>query len=416
MKRSNLLIAASSGALIAILVFSPALAAPVYTITDLGSLGGTLTEGTAINARGEVTGYSYTAGNSHSRAFLYNGASMRDLGQFYVGNTENTGGFGINARGQVTGYDIDEGSGRRAFLWPIPGAFPWVAMQNIGTLGTTALRAIGYDSWGQGINDSGEVTGYSTATYDGPLHAFLYDGASMHDLGTPGGTTSYGYGINASGKVTGNAATNGDSATHAFLYDGASMQDLGTLGGTDSFGRAINASGKVTGFSRITGSYDLHAFLYDGASMQDLGTLGGTDSYGYGINASGEVVGWSDTDLKGGYAAFLYDDGAMYDLNDLISPTDPLYGSIHFTGAAGINDLGQIVANTATRAFLLTPSIPEPSTWALLVTGFLGLGLAWRCRAASRDAMQRTDVAAGTRRAAGVNATRAHPFFGREER
>jgi probable HAF family extracellular repeat protein len=390
MKRSNLLITASSGALIAFLAFSPAPAAPVYTITDLGSLGGTYTEGTAINARGEVTGYSYTAGNSHSRAFLYSGASMQDLGQFAIGNMEDTGGYGINASGQVTGYDMDEGAGRRAFLWPIPAPFPWERMQNLGTLGTSALRAIGYDSWGQGINDSGEVTGYSTATYDGPLHAFLYDGASMHDLGTLGGTTSQGYGINASGEVAGNSATTGDSAKHAFLYNGTSMQDLGTLGGTDSFGRAINASGKVTGFSRITGSYDLHAFLDDGASMHDLGTLGGTDSYGYGINARGEVVGWSDTNLTGGYAAFLYDDGTMYDLNDLISPADPLYGLVRFTGAAGINDSGWIVANTATRAFLLTPSIPEPSTWALLVTGLLGLGLAWRWRAASRDAMQRT--------------------------
>jgi probable HAF family extracellular repeat protein len=363
-----------------LLLGGSALAAPVYTITDLGSLGGTLSEGTAINASGQVTGYSYTAGNQTSRAFLYSGGSMQDLGQFAIGNQESTGGFGVNASGQVTGYDIDEGAGRRAFLWPIPGAFPWVAMQNLGTLGTSALRAIGYDSWGQGINDSGEVTGYSTATYEGPMHAFLYDGASMHDLGTLGGSTSYGYGINASGAVTGNAATTGDSATHAFLYDGSSMQDLGTLGGTDSFGRAINASGEVTGFSRITGSYDPHAFLYDGASMQDLGTLGGTSSYGYGINASGEVVGWSYTTLNGRYDAFLYDDGTMYDLNDLISPTDPLYGSIRFTSAAAINDVGQIVANTATRTFLLTPlsvvdpAVPEPSTWAMMALGFAGLG------------------------------------------
>ena len=375
MKLTKLLIAASSGALAA--VAAPTLAAPVYTITDLGSLGGTLTEGTAINNSGQVTGYSYTAGNFHSRAFLYSGGSMQDLGQFAIGNTEYTGGYGINARGQVTGYDLDEGSGRRAFLWPIPVDFyPWVGMQNLGTLGTTALRAIGYDSWGQGINDSGEVTGYSTATWKGPEHAFLYDGASMHDLGTLGGSTSYGYGINASGEVTGNAATAGDGATHAFLYDGGSMHDLGTLGGTDSYGYGINASGEVTGSSFIAGTYDRHAFLYDGASMQDLGTLGGTDSYGYGINASGEVVGWSDTDLKGGYAAFLYDDGTMYDLNDLISQTDPLYGSIHFTSAAAINDVGQIVVNTATRAFLLTPQIPEPSTWAMIALGFAGIGYA----------------------------------------
>ena len=60
---------------------------------------------------------------------------------------------------------------------------------------------------------------------------------------------------------------------HAFLWDGTRMLDLGTLGGSSSQGVAINASGQVTGFA--DGRWGGHAFLWDGTTMVDLGTLGG---------------------------------------------------------------------------------------------------------------------------------------------
>ena len=67
-------------------------------------------------------------------------------------------------------------------------------------------------------------------------------------------------------------------ASHAFLWDGTTMQDLGTLGGSYSGGLAINASGQVTGIATTASDAVTHAFLWDGTTMQDLGTLGGTFS------------------------------------------------------------------------------------------------------------------------------------------
>ncbi len=78
----------------------------------------------------------------------------------------------------------------------------------------------------------------------------------------------------------------------------------------------------------------------------------------------------------------------MFDLNTLIATADPLFGLITLTEATAINDSGQIVANSASRAYLLTPVVesvqeeptpaPEPATLALLAIGAIGVVAARR--------------------------------------
>jgi len=50
-----------------------------YTITDLGTLGGSYAYARGINNSGQVAGYSYLTGNSSAHAFLYDGGVMIDL-------------------------------------------------------------------------------------------------------------------------------------------------------------------------------------------------------------------------------------------------------------------------------------------------------------------------------------------------
>ena len=96
-------------------------------------------------------------------------------------------------------------------------------------------------------------------------------------------------GLNNAGQVTGAAYTAGNLAVRAFLWNGTTVQDLGTLGGS-SVGGGINNSGHVVGDSG--GS----AFLWDGTTMINLHTML-TNGAGWhlgearGINDAGQMVG-----------------------------------------------------------------------------------------------------------------------------
>ncbi len=89
----------------------------------------------------------------------------------------------------------------------------------------TDLGALGgTESFGSGLTASGQVAGASYTTGSAAYHTFLWtpttpNGANgaMTDLGTLGGTESFGNGLNASGQVTGESFTTGDAADHAFF-------------------------------------------------------------------------------------------------------------------------------------------------------------------------------------------------------
>jgi probable HAF family extracellular repeat protein len=259
-----------------------ALAAPVYTITDLGTLGGDFSFSRGINASGQVTGLSDTAGGT-DHAFLWDPQSgMHDLGTL-GGQASNVGDIdigGINASGQVTGYSNTVGPADsitfHAFLLD-----PQSGMHDLGTLG-------GDSSAGQDINDSGQVTGESN-TAGHASHAFLWDPQSgMHDLGTlPGGDSSfgsYGYGINASGQVTGYSYIN--DASHAFLWNGSSMLDLNDLipsglGWELNSGDAINDAGQIAGSGSI--GIQSHAFVLTPIAVVEVSEPGTLALIGAGV-------------------------------------------------------------------------------------------------------------------------------------
>ena len=338
----------------------PVAADILYSVTDLGSLGGTAyyTRGYGINNAGQATGYTGNAfGCCHP--FLYTNGQMQDLGS--LGGSGF--GFGVNDLGEVTGESR------------VPSGPGHVFVYNDGHM-TDIVPPNTNFSRGYSINDAGQVTGFiSVPGFDG---AFLYSGGQiipLDTLGAPAYLGGSGYGINNAGQVTGFGYTS-DRLPHAFLYSNGQMEDLGTLSGTSgsSYGYAINDAGEITGTSNS------HVFLYRDGRMSDLGTLG-SFSEGRAINNVGEIVGdfRSTSNVIFPYeAAFVYRDGRMYDLNDLI---DPALG-LTLNEATAINDRGQIVVNelinsTASRSFLLTP-VPEPGTLVLFLIAVSSLAASLR--------------------------------------
>ena len=343
----------SAVAAIVLILLAPAVADAVeYTVADLGYMGGVYMyygDGPrCMNNAGDMIGYT-EVGTYPSRTYehllihYHTGATL----DIDASTHDDFIGNSINDHGQVVGYSFTT---QHAFMYD--GA----AMHDLGTLG-------GKSSEAYAINGRGDVAGESEI--GNTWHAFLYYDSKMHDLDVPGRA----YAVNDARQVVGSSWNQTFNAYHAFLYSNGAIQDLGVLDGdTASVALAINASGEVVGDSEnpYKPSDPSAAFRYINGHMEDLGNFGGTQSVALAINASGDIVGNSSLSGDLEYHAFVYHDNHMIDLNNVLSSD---CGFV-LEYATSINDLGQIVgtgtdADGNMHAFLLTP-VPEPGSLSLL--------------------------------------------------
>lgn len=289
-------------------------------VTDLGTLGGSSSFGMALNDSGLVAGESLLSDDSESHGFLYDGTALLDLGN--LGGISSTA-KAINNAGQVTGDFQTIGSTVEAFLYANDSAM------SLGHLG-------GFYSRAAAINQSGHVVGNSV-TAASEQHAFLYTTGAMVDLGSLGGGYSDAFAVNDQDVVVGESyLANGE--LHGFIFANGGMTDLGTLGGTYSSAAQINNAGEIIGRSRTTNDAQLNGFIYRSGVMTDLGTLGGSFSAPNAINSLGQVVGQAET-ADGSAHAFLWQSGTMVDLNTLL----PANSGWELAEAQFINDSGRIV-------------------------------------------------------------------------
>jgi len=246
---------------------------------DLGTLGGAIASGEALNDAGQVVGWSQVAGSLTTHAFLWtSGQGMQDLFVIAGMTTAND----INNRGQVVGSGPGPDGKTHALLWT-----PGVGTRDLGTLGGLFTASIAY-----AINEAGDVVGDSFMPNDpsGLHRAVLWrPGQRIRDLGTLGGQGAVARDINESGQVVGEALT--EFGPHrAFLWTEAhGMQDLGSVGNFNSSAFAINDVGVVVGETDSEFGPS-HAGLWTAADgMEDLGVIG--MSVAFDINNHLQVVG-----------------------------------------------------------------------------------------------------------------------------
>jgi probable HAF family extracellular repeat protein len=258
-----------------------------------------------------------------------------------AGQGANSSALGVNNKGEVVGYSF-LGEDYQAFVYSTSDH----SLTEVGSLGGRINAACA-------INDAGQVAGYSEDG-NGNLLAFLFSrNQQMASLGTlAGASSSEAFGINNNGEVVGDSQ-NGAQAHRPVLFSNGSAKDLG-LGGSSEpealeTAFAINDAGQIVG-RHSAGNNAFHAFVLANGNTTDFRTLGGANGEALGINKSGVVVGDSDT-ADGIPHAFVFDRSALKDLGTL-----PGFEKASF--ARGINSSGEIVGESdgadQKRAFLYT--------------------------------------------------------------
>jgi probable HAF family extracellular repeat protein len=257
-----------------------------------------------------------------------------------------TAAFGINDVGQIVGFYFDGMNVGHGFLRDPSGSFTTIDVP--GAMQTSA----------NGINNFGQIVGRP---------GYLLTGGSFTTIDVPGETNTSANGINSFGQIVGGTGSL-ISGGHGFLRDpSGSFTPIDVPGatGTEAFG--INDGGQIVG-TELNASGEQHGFLLTGGSFTEFDV-----PVAQGINNAGEIV------LFGAGQSLLRDPSGSF------TPID--VPGAEFTGAFGLNNLGQIVGGftdiTGEHAFLATPiaAVPEPDTLSVLTISIAGLGIMGGCAA-----------------------------------
>ncbi|NEQ24460.1 MAG: hypothetical protein F6K28_36200 [Microcoleus sp. SIO2G3] len=169
-----------------------------YSITDLGTLGGSESYALSMNDMGQIVGTSQTS-SGDTQAFLWQGGVMTDIGA--AAGYNNSTARDINNLSQVIG---DAGTVNVSFF----SSFLW----SNGTITTSHVP-----DWciAKDLNDAEQIIGLCTIQGTAYASAFLFQGGQFIDNFDPLNFPTEALDINNNGRIVGYGTVNGEN--HAFV-------------------------------------------------------------------------------------------------------------------------------------------------------------------------------------------------------
>ena len=184
------------------------------------------------------------------------------------------------------------------------------------------------------------ILAFAQSAHAQKYHAVIWNDGGMTDLGTLGGDSSYALGVNDNGQVVGYSFLADNSTRHAFIWSAsAGMTDLGTLpGGAWSEAQKINNAGDIAGEGLDANGKQVPFFWSPPTGFISLGeNVGDPRNYGFSINDSGAITGQMYTGSV--VNAIFWKPGVAK-----VRFLPPLPGGLHMVGY-DINNLDHVTGN-----------------------------------------------------------------------
>lgn len=363
-----------------------------YHVTNLPSLGGTVSRGNSINDQTWVAGYSNLPDNQSRHATLWRGNRITDL--HTLGGPNSTIAWPVkNTRGILVGIAQTSKPDPLGEYWSSAAFFP--PPHNVGFItlgfvwkgdGIHPLPTLGGNNgFAAAANNLGLAVGWAeNRCHDStcvppqvlqfkPVVWNLDDGNKIHPLPLEAGDTSgAATAINDRNQIVGisgicDQAVGRYTARHAVLWSNGKVIDLGQFPAPWwNTPTAINAQGDIVGFEgdpRFPEGDYLHAFIWTPErGIRPLGALPGhVHSEAYGINEQRQVVGVSCDANFADCRAFVWQNGVMKDLNELKQSGY----SNRLEQGKDINNRGEVTGRainptTGQRPAFLALPVPDP--------------------------------------------------------
>jgi len=214
------------------------------------------------------------ANGQKQHAFIWNaGTGMTDLGTL---GGDSSFALGVNDSGEVCGYSyLADNTTYHAFTWTAAGG-----MVDLGTADGHSTRAWAINSAGDLAGDSGTLLPF----YWSPEGGFVLLGHNPN--------YNFGFGINDNSDVTGQFYDS-DDRVQGFVWSAASgLRKIGDLSGLNSVGNAINNQRHITGTANLDTDVYVAIIWKKAVGLRKIAAIGGGRyTAGEAINDNDEVVG-----------------------------------------------------------------------------------------------------------------------------